>query len=73
MIDKVKSFIKSMLSLNDDIKKYREMLLIIDTKYDELEKKFNNLQHDYIKLKSENELLLKLVNDLFKNERDIKR
>jgi hypothetical protein len=66
MINKVKSFIKSLISLNDDIKKYREMLLIIDTKYDELEKKFINLQNDYIKLKSENELLLKLVNDLFK-------
>ena len=66
MMDKVKSFIKSMISINNDIKKYREMLLIIDTKYDELEKKFNNLQNEYIKLKSENELLLKLVNDLFK-------
>ena len=69
MMEKVKSFIKSMssmISINNDIKKYREMLLIIDTKYDQLEKKFNNLQNEYIKLKSENELLLKLVNDLFK-------
>jgi len=69
MKEKVKSFIKSMssmISINNDIKKYREMLLIIDTKYDQLEKKFNNLQNEYIKLKSENELLLKLVNDLFK-------
>ncbi len=68
MMDKVKKFIKSMIYLNDDIKKYREMLLIIDKKYNELEKKFNNLHHDYIKLKSENELLLKLVNDLIKTK-----